>query len=146
MAYRESTSSAGGSLGYTLTAFMGSDSPADSTPRYFGGHYDNGATTTADLNRLYIPKAGTIKVAYIHAHVGGALGTTETSTIAIRLNNTSDTTISSAVTFDAVTAAFSNTALTLAVVQGDYIEIKWTPPAWVTNPTFVRMSVIIYIE
>ena len=73
-------------------------------------------------------------------------GTTETSTASIRLNNTTDTTISSAVNLSSNPYAVSNTSLNVAVVAGDYIEIKWVTPTWVTNPTGVSGSAMIVIE
>jgi hypothetical protein len=41
---------------------------------------------------------------------------------------------------------FSNTGLSIAVVAGDYIELKEIQPTWATNPANVRRSATIYIE
>ena len=74
------------------------------------------------------------------------LGTNETSTIVIRKNNTSDTTISTSVVNNAVTTTASGTGLSISVSAGDYIEIKWTAPTWTTNPTNVRVWGTVYIK
>jgi hypothetical protein len=34
----------------------------------------------------------------------------------------------------------------MSVVQGDFLEINWTTPAWGTLPTAVEANAIIYIE
>jgi hypothetical protein len=80
----------------------------------------------------------------VWAHAGTA-GTGETWACNIRLNNTTDTLVQSL----ASTAAYrvwSNTGLSIAVVAGDYIEIKLVNPTWVTNPANVRFGAAIYIE
>lgn len=121
-------------------------SPADGTVYYIGSPFNIAPTTTADNRRIYVRKACTIKTADIGIVVAGVLGTGESSTIAIRVNNTTDTTISSAVTHSALYQQFSNTGLSISLSAGDYFEIKWTTPTWSTNPTNAQMTVMIYAE
>lgn len=118
--------------------------PADATTYYFGMGLVNALVTTANRVRVYIPKAGTVKAAYCVFRQ--TAGSAETSTISFRLNNTTDTTISSSVKNDLAIEVFSNTGLNIAVVAGDYFEFKWVTPTWVTNPTNLIFSGIIYIE
>ena len=54
-----------------------------------------------------------------------------------RLNDTTDTTVSAAVTNTVLVSAFNGTGLSIAVTAGDYFEIKWVTPTWTTNPTSV---------
>jgi len=133
-------------VGYTIQFGSGVvAAPVDATT-YFSGNVFNGAPpTTGALRRLYIPRAGIIRKAYITFTCVG-LGSNETSTVSIRLNDTSDTTVSTAVTNDANFVYVNNTALAISVAQGDYVEIKWTTPSWATNPTNVTISGIIYVE
>ena len=120
--------------------------PADSTTYYIGSSLTVSVATTNAIQRVYIAKTGTVKAIYIFAMVAGTLASGESSTMAFRLNDTTDTTISSAVTHSAVSAVFSNTGLSISVTAGDYFEIKWTTPAWVTNPTNVRHHITVYVE
>ncbi|MBI4460385.1 MAG: hypothetical protein HY648_10055 [Acidobacteria bacterium] len=136
---------AGGGLGYTLSFGHLSYTPADTVSYYFGD-YNFVPTTTANFNRVYVPKAGTVKVAEVNIKVTGILATTEQATIALRLNNTSDTTITSVAQFDTAFQHYSNTGLSIAVVEGDYFEIKVTTPEWPQNPTATGINVVIYIE
>lgn len=133
-------------LGYVL---QGSASNAasvpDATSTYFGS-IPVSAGASIGANRIYIPKTGTIKKVYILFDNSGTLASNETSTIAVRLNATTDFTISAAVTNDAAVTAFNNTGMSAAVTAGDFIAIKWTTPTWATNPTNVRISAVIYIE
>lgn len=133
--------------GYALQ-FSGSiAAPADATTYYFGANYfDAVVSSTAGLAKIRIPKAGTIKSCYIEVRNRGTAGTTEVSTISIRLNNTTDTTVSAVLITSTVPNAFSNAALAIAVIAGDYIEIKWVTPTWVTNPTNVDIFGCVYIE
>lgn len=134
--------------GYTLiTAASASTSPADTTTYYCGGVAGFGLSVTEGGSFLmYVPKAGTIKAVYLYITVSGALATSETSTISLRLNNTTDTVISAAIAPTATSQVYSNTALSIAVVQGDYFEYKWVTPNWATNPVNVKVGSVVYIE
>ena len=134
-------------LGYTLTV-MATASPAGvpaDSKNYYYGSCPQPMDEYATYHRIYIPKAGTIKAAYIYWNCAGGGGTTEEISTYIRLNNTSDTLIA-AVGNNLSSKIFSNTGLSIAVAQGDYIEIKSVTPAWVTNPSDVRIGGVIYIE
>ena len=134
-----------GRQGYNLQFSAASFNAGDATTYYIGGNYQD-ASTTANLVRIYIPKSGTIKYANFFIHVNSTLGSAETSTVSIRINNTTDVTLSSSVTCSAETQNFSNNALSTAVVQGDYLEIKWVTPTFATNPQQLRISGSIYVE
>lgn len=132
-------------LGYTLTATTAGFNPADATTYYFA-HPGATSTSTPTTLRMYIPKSGTIKAVYGHLSVAGTLGSTETSTMWVRLNNTTDTTISTSVQNSANSNPFSNSGLSVSVSAGDYITFKWTTPTWATNPTTVACYITAYIE
>ncbi len=119
-------------------------SPAINTTYYYGGGMLNFAVTARQA--LYIPVAGTITAADFCSFVGTTLSTTETSSVWIRLNNTTDTLISDAIQLDASFERFANTGLSIAVSAGDYVEIKWTTPAWVTRATNTRQYGIITVR
>ena len=116
---------------------------SDGATYYFGTNADIPATTGGQ-RRVYIPKAGTIKTAYVCGYSPSG-GTSETVTVYLRLNNTSDTLIKTG-TLDGGAILFNNAALSIAVVAGDFIEIKMVCPTWVTNPTDVRLSGTVYVE
>jgi hypothetical protein len=131
--------------GYALMMFLGnSASPADATTYYFTPVLGNLPTVAASV-KMRIPRAGVIRKVYIDGNC--TVGTSETSTMSIRLNDTTDTTITSAAAFNATPFAFSNTAMTVTVSAGDYITVKWvTPsPGWVTNPTALGMWAMIWV-
>jgi hypothetical protein len=120
--------------------------PADATTYYFGSTPSVAMGSTAASQRVYIPKAGTITACYLFFNNNGTLGSSETSTVSIRLNNTTDTTCNASVTNAAVGTAFSGTGLSISVAAGDYLEMKWVAPTWVTNPTNVRPTAVLYIQ
>jgi hypothetical protein len=109
--------------------------PADSTVYYFG-QFMFDPTTTAVQRAVYIPKTGRIKSGILSMYVAGVVGTNENIIMAIRKNDATDY-VFSTVGSTAVFRQFSNYALDIPVTAGDYIEIKLTCPAWVTNPTNV---------
>lgn len=116
--------------------------PTDATTYYFGSKPAS-PTTTAQRRKIYMPRAGTITKIYLSMSLTGA-GTTETSTVSLRLNHTTDTTISAVVD----NSAYYEIAATVsvAVAAGDYVEIKWVTPTWATNPTGVNGDVMIVLE
>jgi hypothetical protein len=135
---------AGGGLGYALTVEgVNQATTTDAQTIYWGGK-NLAHQTTADIHRIYIPKAGTIKVCYAHFHAATA-GTAENWSLYIRKNNTTDTLVQT-VGLSNAHRVFSNTGLSIAVVAGDYIEMKEIMPTWATNPANVRRSAVIYIE
>jgi len=120
--------------------------PLDGATYYNGCRTYTALNTTAAISRCYIPVAGTITVADLYVHVAGTLGSSNAATVSVRLNNTTDTTISAAVTTTAVSQVFSNTGLSIAVAAGDYIELKWVSPTWTTNPTTVNWFGDVFIQ
>ena len=134
----------GGGLGYALPIKAASQSTTtDAQTLYWGGMLVAPSTTAARW-RVYIPKAGTIKVAYIYSYAGTA-GTGESWSMSIRLNNTTNTLIQ-ALELANSNRVWSNVALAIAVVAGDYIEIIEVCPTWNTNPATVTRTGVIYIE
>jgi len=134
--------------GYNFNCVTFSASPADATT-YFLSCSQSMTTYTATGNadtRFYIPVSGTITAVYGTCTVGGTLGSAGSTTVAIRLNNTTDTTVTSSLAMTSATNNFNNTGLSIAVSAGDYIEFKVTTPTWATNPTAVRFSIAVFVK
>jgi len=129
--------------GYTLSVQALTSSPVDAQTIYFG-NLPKAPVTVAATSKVYIPKTGTIKRAEIYCYSGTA-GTNQAWSGYVRLNNATDTLIAtlSVATNERV---FSNSALSIAVVAGDYIEIKFINPTWATNPLTTIFGGYIYIE
>lgn len=133
----------GAGLGYTLSVQALTSSPADAQTIYFG-QLPKAPTTTANISKIYIRKAGTIKMVQLYCYSGTA-GTGEAWVANIRLNNTTDTQIASVASATSE-RIFTNSSLNIAVVAGDYIEIKMVNPTWVTNPLTTIFGGYVYIE
>lgn len=130
-------------LGYTLQVQALTSSPTDAQTIYFG-NLPKAPVTTAGTSKVYIRKAGTIKVAEIYCYSGTA-GTNESWSMYIRKNNLTDTLIAT-LGVNTNERVFSNTALSISVAVGDYIEIKCINPTWATNPLTTIFGGYIYIE
>lgn len=132
---------------YPLMVYLSSAgagvSPADATTYTFTPAAGYGLASTMASHKLRIPRAGVIRKVYIDGIC--TVGSAETSTISLRLNDTTDTTITSTAAFNASPFAFSNTAMSVTVSAGDYVNIKWVTPTWVTNPTALSMWAVIWI-
>jgi hypothetical protein len=131
-------------LGYAIRLTSASQATTtDSQTMYWGGMAVAPSATAARW-RVYIPKTGTLKACYIYSYSGTA-GSNENWSMYIRLNNASDTLIQTLASASS-DRIWSNTGLSIAVVAGDYIEIKEIQPAWGTNPATVTRTGVIYIE
>jgi hypothetical protein len=132
-----------GTSGYAIGVQAHEFDPIDAEVLYFGMLPVEPSTTAAN-NKVHIRTAGTLRIANIYSYSQVA-GSNESWTIAVRLNNTTDTTIATvaAATNERI---FSNTGLSIAVVAGDYVEIKSTNPTWATNPEMTTFGGYIYIE
>jgi hypothetical protein len=129
---------------YAITLHAASQSTTTDSQTVYWGSMLVAPSTTAARWRVYIPKAGTIKAARIYSYAAPA-GSNENWSMYVRKNNSTDTLIQTlaAGTNDRV---WANDALNIAVVAGDYIEIKEIQPAWATNPATVTRAGIIYLE
>ena len=132
-----------GYAGYVINVQALTSSPGDGATSYFGT-LPKAPITTPAVSKVYIRQAGTIKRAEIYCFSGTA-GTAEAWPISIRLNNTTDTLIAS-LSVSAQERVYSNTNLNIAVVAGDYFEIKMVNPTWGTNPLTTIFGGYIYIE
>ena len=129
--------------GYTINVQALTSSPGDSVSNYFGT-LPNAVQTSAAISKVYIRKAGTIKIAQIYNYSGTA-GSAEAYSLYIRLNNTTDTLVAT-LSVSTNERVFTNSSLNINVVAGDYIEMKTVNPAWATNPLTSIFGGYIYIE
>ena len=131
------------SVGYSINVQALTSGPTDSQTIYFGT-LPKAPVTAQGTSKIYIRKAGVIRIAEIYCYSGTA-GSNEAWSLYIRLNNSGDTLIAtvSAATNERV---FTNSALAIAVVAGDYIEIKGMNPAWSVNPATTIFGGYVYIE
>jgi hypothetical protein len=132
-----------GTNNYIIKVQALTSSPADGATVYFG-MLPKAPTTTANISKIYIRKAGTIKIAEIYCYSGTA-GSAEPWSLYIQKNNTTDYLITT-LSVNANERIFSNTGLSITVDIGDYIEIKGIQPAWTTNPLTTIYGGYIYIE
>jgi hypothetical protein len=134
---------AGPTVGYCINVQALTSSPTDAQTVYFGTLL-KAPVTTAGISKIYIRKAGTIKIAEIYCYSGTA-GTNENWSLYIRKNNTTDTLIAT-IGVNTSERVFSNASLSIAVAAGDYIEVKGVQPTWATNPLTTIYGGYIYIE
>lgn len=123
--------------------------PVDSSYYYFGFcgmMWAQGPSGGINgVRRCYITKSGVIS-GLIGTFYQGLGASAESSSIYIRLNNTTDYLVSNSVLNNVVVSVYQNFNLNIPVSAGDYVEIKWETPAWATNPTGVYGNASISID
>lgn len=132
--------------GYWFNQQVQNGNPADATTYYMvNGDFINAFTASGMAGtRLYIPLSGTITQVYGYFTVGSA-GSSESVTVDLRVNNTTNNTISSSISLVSNTT-FSNSGLSISLSAGDYFETRMICPTWATNPTTVRMAISIFVH
>lgn len=95
--------------------------------------------------RCPIAKTGTVTAVYLDFY-GTGLGSSETATISLRLNNSSDTTLSSTVAFSSGTPAVEATGLSISVTAGDFFTIKGVMPTFATDPANFLVTGTVVVE
>lgn len=133
---------------FAITSTIPLFSPADATTYYLGPIYETTAPiTTAQLRQMSMPFNCVLVAASITSNCTQAGVTQEDSTFSVRINNTTDVTLSSVVDFESNIMHFYNiTGLNTVFSAGDKWEIKWLTPTWVTNPTNTVVVVTLYFK
>jgi hypothetical protein len=119
-----------------------SHAPADATIYYFGGNM-NQAPIDYTIQKLQIPTNCTITRIWIKVFVGGTLGSGETVSHYLRLNDTTDFGQID-MTYTATSQDAVNSTVSQAVGPTDYISLKTAATTWATNPTTTRLVCIIW--
>jgi hypothetical protein len=130
--------------GYDTQFSATSWSPGDGDTGYVGGTYGTGVGATSGRARVYFNAPGTVTIARLIVRVG-VLGTNEAVSVYIRHNNTTDYLISNAVDLSQTATQYSKTDLAIAVVAGDFYEIKIVCPTFATNPTSVLFGGQVWV-
>lgn len=131
--------------GYTLyLQAINSLSPADNTIYYLGMGTATAMDSSEGRDNHIAFKTGIIKGASVH--FTEVAGSSETSSIYVRVNGGTDALISDALVNDSAYTGVTNIAMNQAVTAGQSIQIKWVTPTWATNPAGLKAWATIYIE
>lgn len=95
--------------------------------------------------RVHIPKAGTVVWAYLYVRTSTS-SSSELFTYSIRKNDTTDYTITSSAKLDWISNIFTNNAMSIPVVAGDWVTLKKVTPVWITAPTSIIEKIILVIQ
>ena len=138
MAYKIPAVSAGAGSFYVQT---GTGNLAGSSTYYLSTFFSPITFTaaTAAYTNIFMAKAGTITACYGFVQ-STTPGSAENVTIALRLNDTSNTNVTTTLQLDA-DRTFSNNALSLAVSAGNFIDVLMITPAWVLAPLASKITV-----
>ena len=118
---------------YTIFVQATQHDPEDGVTMYFG-MLPTIPTQTPGHSKIYIRKTGTITVTEVYNYSLTAPGTRESWTLYVRKNDTTDYIVAT-VSLGNSERVFSNQAMSIPVVAGDYIEMKSVQPTFATNPT-----------
>lgn len=123
----------------------GSVSPVDATIYFFGAQNLIAQTTNNASQAFYVASAGTITSAMVRMWADTAVGTAESISVYIRVNDTTDYLVA-AVGSATAARVFSNTGLSIPVTAGDTFSFKVVFPTWATNPTSVSFTARVVVS
>jgi len=132
-----SAPAAGTNLFSSIGTFTGN--PFDGLTYYFVQNSAFTVNTAFTIQGIYlIPYACTITKAYGQFTIAGTLGSSENCTLFLRVNNTTNTNISTTIQLTSATVSVNNTGLSISLSAGDTLVWGFTGPTWATNPTTVN--------
>lgn len=115
-----------------LTVSCANFTPTDAQTLYFSTQF-NAPVANANRRRTYFRRSWTIVAAEFGCFSLTTSGSNEDWSLYFRLNNTTDTLIAT-VAESANQRNFTNSALNISVVSGDWFEMKLVNPTWATEP------------
>jgi len=133
---------------FTTSHFHGSPQTVGTTTLFFNAYpTGNGiAGSSGGVGVTIVPFDCTLVGFSLSVLVFGTLGTANNATVYVRVNNTTDITLSSSVLYSASTSQYSSSALNTNLSAGDYIEIKIVPNCTPTAATSVAENVTLYFK
>jgi len=135
---------------YTIPLGSAATNPADSTTYYMGQPAGMTWNTTSTNRQIKIPIAGTLKCVMLHiTNNAGTQGSNENVSFYARLNDTTDTTITTTAQMNqasGISTQINTCGLTTAVAAGDNMNLKIVTPAFATNPTAVIVNANLLIN
>ena len=130
--------------GYSVNVMATASNPVDNGVMFFG-ILPAPPSVTAGQSKVYIRRAGTIRIAEIYAYSDTA-GTGEPWGMSIRLNGATDYPIGANLTVATNERIWTQSSMNIPVGAGDYIQIKSVQPDWAVNPLTTVYGGYIYIE
>lgn len=116
----------------------------DAQSIYFGQVIVAPQAITTQRRSVYFNRSCTIVSCRVGI-VSTVAGTAENWSLYIRVNNTTDYLVAT-VGVSANLRQFTNNALSISIVAGDFIEMKLVNPTWATNPTASSIGGYLTLE
>lgn len=131
-------------IGTVITSAI---NPADEDTIYFA----NGAvfvvgSAFGGRKRIISTRISSITDVCINPVVGGTVGSSETASLYVRVNNTTDYLVTNSLTFDTALQYKHYSGLNIPLATDDYWEYKIVCPTWATNPTTFSITALATIE
>lgn len=136
-----SVASSGGAS-YQGSVQTATGDPSDSTTYYptTASGFTIITVSTFSISRFYAPVDMTITKVYGAVTVEGTLGGAQNCTVFIRVNDTTNTNITTTLQLTGTRNTFSNTGLSIALSAGDFFIFGFTGGAFSPNPTTVSLT------
>ncbi len=126
--------------------FNAGTNPLDATNYYIGEFPDLGLTTTATGRKSKLNGNYRVIAANIQIITAGVLGTNESSTLSIRIDNTTDVLVSNAVKFNVVLYQEFVTGLAIDILSTEHFQSKLLTATFATNPTIPYGTITYYAK
>lgn len=129
---------------FTTTHFHSITGPFSNFTAYFDKSFHGISTAAGVIGKTYVPYNCTLIGYSLLTYVAGTLGSAESQTYSVRVNNTTDITLTTAGTATAITNIDQASNLNTNLNAGDYIEIKAVIPTMATPYTNTSRSMTLF--
>lgn len=131
---------------FTTTHFHSATGTFDNFTYYFDKSFAGISTVAGVIGKTYIPYDCTLIGYSLLTYIGGTLGSAEAQGYYVRVNNTTDITLTAAGTATAITNINTASNLNTNLSAGDYIEIKGVCPDMTTGYTTTSRSLTLFFK
>lgn len=97
------------------------------------------------VQKVYFPIRNIIKAVIFNTYANTVAGSAESISVYLRINNTTDYLIGTIATVGPE-RKFLRNDLNIVMNENDFFEFKMVCPTWVTNPTNMFISWVLYAE
>lgn len=134
-----------GVRGFVISFWTSGDSAAGSGLTLYAGCRGSALSATGGMQPCYVPRGATLRAVTLGA-TQESPGSGETSTISLRKNDSVNTLLCTNLTNATARTACSAQGLSQSFAAGDFFEIQWQTPTWVSTPEAISIQGTAWFE
>lgn len=135
--------------GYNIMLAHAAFSPNNATTYFWGFHSQAAPVVTQGIERVGVPRSGTVTRIELTMLIVTTNGTGESGTFVLQVDGVDAATLSTTKVYNggiSTRIEVSYTGLNVAVAAGQHLEFKDVEPTWVTKPVNVIQTAQVFVS